>query len=118
MDITFEQLPKAVTELFGEVLSIKQLLIEQSSKPQPPADQWFNITELAAYLPNRPAKATIYCQVSAKTIPYHKGAKHLRFLKSEIDEWLKQGRKKTLAEIDAETDAFISSQKKKGGKNG
>jgi hypothetical protein len=39
----------------------------------------------------------------------------LRFLKSEIDQWLKQGRKKTSVELQADietaTDAFLSKRK-------
>jgi hypothetical protein len=54
--------------------------------------------------------------VNAGTIPVHKGGKKLRFLKSEIDAWLKQGRKKTLAETAAEADAYLNNHKKKGGK--
>ncbi|MDR1342763.1 MAG: helix-turn-helix domain-containing protein [Prevotellaceae bacterium] len=30
-----------------------------------------------------------------RSIPYHKKGKKLMFLKSEIDNWLKEGRRKT-----------------------
>jgi hypothetical protein len=53
--------------------------------------------------------------VNAGIIPVHKGGKKLRFLKSEIDSWLKQGRKKTLAETASEAEAYLH---KKGGNNG
>jgi predicted DNA-binding transcriptional regulator AlpA len=78
-------------------------------------DQWFSLPELCNYLPDKPAKATLYGYVSANTIPHHKGPKKLRFLKSEIDSWLKEGRKKTNVEIQAGTDAFVNSRKKKSG---
>ena len=84
--------------------------------PPPEIDRWFDISELCIYLPEKPAKATVYSQVSAKVIPFHKGAKKLRFLKSEIDAWLMQGKKNTIAEIDAETDTFLSNCKKRGAK--
>ncbi|MBK7223176.1 MAG: helix-turn-helix domain-containing protein [Saprospiraceae bacterium] len=45
------------------------------------------------YHPDKPTKATVYSWVSAVQIPVHKGGKKLRFLKSEIDTWLKQGKK-------------------------
>jgi predicted DNA-binding transcriptional regulator AlpA len=83
--------------------------------PPTESDRWFDLPELCDYLPDKPAKATVYGYVSANTIPCHKGAKKLRFLKSEIDTWLKQGRKKTVAEIEQETDQYLS--KKKGGRN-
>jgi hypothetical protein len=53
--------------------------------------------------------------VNAGTIPVHKGGKKLRFLKSEIDDFLKQGRKKTLAETASEAETYL---KNKGGNNG
>jgi hypothetical protein len=53
--------------------------------------------------------------VHSGLIPVHKGGKKLRFLKSEIDNWIKQGRKKTLAETASEAESYL---KKKGGNNG
>jgi hypothetical protein len=36
----------------------------------------------------------------------------LRFLKSEIDLWLKQGRKKTYAETAIEADEYLANKKR------
>jgi excisionase family DNA binding protein len=88
---------------------------KQSSEPQPEPDRWFDLNELCQYIPDKPSKPTVYGWVSAGTIPVHKGGKKLRFLKSEIDNWLKQGRKKTLAETASEAETYL---KKKGGNNG
>lgn len=33
------------------------------------------------------------------------------FLKSEIDNWLKEGRRKTAAEIQAEAEQFVNNRK-------
>jgi excisionase family DNA binding protein len=76
------------------------------------ADQWFDLSELCQYHPDKPSKATVYGWVNSGTIPVHKSAKKLRFLKPEIDAWLKQGRKKTLTEAAGEADAYL---KRKGG---
>lgn len=54
-------------------------------------DCWFTIAELCTYHPDKPATATVYGWVKNGLIPSHKGAKNLRFLKSEIDQWLKHG---------------------------
>jgi len=86
---------------------------KQSHNSQPTeTDRWFDLNELCNYLPDKPAKPTVYGWVHEGVIPCHKGAKKLRFLKSEIDSWLKQGRKKTLAETASEADIYL---KKKGG---
>jgi excisionase family DNA binding protein len=74
-------------------------------------DQWFDLNELCQHHPDKPSKATVYGWVNAGTIPVHKSAKKLRFLKSEIDAWLKQGRKKTLAETEVEADNYLRTKK-------
>lgn len=75
-------------------------------------DRWLDLNELCIYHPDKPSKPTVYGWVNAGIIPVHKGGKKLRFLKSEIDAFLKQGRKMTLAEISNETDSYL---KMKGG---
>jgi excisionase family DNA binding protein len=64
---------------------------------------------------DKPSKATVYGWVNAGTIPVHKGGKKLRFLQSEIDHWMKQGRRKTLNEIAGEAEQYLT--KKRGGRN-
>lgn len=111
MEITFEQLPAAFTQLFSKVENIERLL-QSKVAPQPETDQWFDLSELCNYLPDKPAKATVYGWIHTSLIPCHKGKKKLRFLKSEIDTWLMQGRKKTLSEIAGETDQHLTSKRK------
>jgi excisionase family DNA binding protein len=112
--LTFETLPKAVSHLTYEVSEIKRLLLEQSKESQPETDRWLDLNELCNYHPDKPSKPTVYGWVHAGTIPVHKGNKKLRFLKSEIDTFLKQGRKKTLAETASEAENYL---KNKGGYN-
>lgn len=77
-------------------------------------DRWFDINELCQYHPDKPSKPTVYSWVNAGSIPVHKGGKKLRFLKSEIDSWLKQGKKKTLTELASEADQYLTGKKKGG----
>lgn len=111
--LTLETLPKAFSHLVNEVGEIKRLL-QLRSEPHIETDQWFDLAELCNYLPDKPAKATVYGWVHARLIPCHKGQKKLRFLKSEIDAWLKRGRKKTNAEAASEAEAYLQSKKKRG----
>ena len=113
--LTLETLPKAFGELTNEVREIKRLLLDISDERPNETDQWLDLNELCLYHPDKPTKPTVYGWVNAGIIPVHKGGKKLRFLKSEIDNWLKQGRKKTLAETAAEADAYLTNRKKKGG---
>lgn len=113
MQITHDTLPSAVYQLHEKLNSIEALLLEKSNPPQTETDQWFDLNALCDYLPDKPAKATVYSWVHNNIISYHKGKKKLRFLKSEIDIWLKQGRRKTQAEISEEANQYLN--KKKGG---
>ena len=113
-NLTLETLPKAFTQLTNEVSEIKRLLLEKSYEQPTEPDRWFDLNELCIYHPDKPSKPTVYGWVNAGIIPVHKGGKKLRFLKSEIDNFLRQGRKKTLVETASEAENYL---KKKGGKN-
>lgn len=60
------------------------------------------------------AKQTVYGLVAQSKIPYMKRGKKLYFSRKELTEWIKQGKRKTLADIEAEADNYISSRKKRG----
>jgi excisionase family DNA binding protein len=106
-NLTLETLPKAFKHLTNEVSEIKRLLLEKSIEQPTEIDRWLDLNDLCIYLPDKPTKPTVYGWVNANTIPVHKGGKKLRFLKSEIDNWLRQGRKKTLAEIAEEANTYL-----------
>ena len=110
-NLTLETLPKAFVLLTSEVSEIKRLLLEKSNEQPAETDCWFDLTELCNYHPDKPSKPTVYGWVHSGLIPVHKGTKKLRFLKSEIDNWIKQGRKKTLAETAIEADQYLKSKK-------
>ncbi len=109
--LTLETLPKAFSHLTNEVSEIKKLLLVLSKERPSQNDQWFDLKELCVYHPDKPSKPTIYAWVNAGTIPVHKGSKKLRFLKSEIDDWLKQGRIKTLAETSLKAEQYLKYKK-------
>jgi excisionase family DNA binding protein len=111
-NLTLETLPKAFTLLTNEVSEIKRLLLEKSNEKPTETNQWFDLTELCQYIPDKPSKATVYGWVNAGVIPVHKGGKKLRFLKSEIDNWMKQGRRKTLSEIAGEAEQYLNKKKR------
>jgi len=96
--------------------SIRKIFSEYPQK-KIESDQWFNITQLCEYLPDKPKRSTVYGWVHSKKIPFHKKSKALIFLKSEICLWLKEGLHKTAAELEkdvnAETDKFLTSKKRR-----
>lgn len=91
--------------------SIRKVLSTQQAEQPTETDRWFDLNELCNYHPDKPSKPTVYGWVYASSIPVHKGGKKLRFLKSEIDNWLRQGKKKTLAETASEAEHYFKTKK-------
>lgn len=108
--ITLETLPKAFMHLLEEVKEMKVLLIQKNQEPLSDTEQWFDLVELCNYHPDKPKPATVYGWVFAGKIPVNKGGKKLRFLKSEIDEWLKQGRKATNLESSLKAEQYLKNK--------
>lgn len=114
--ITFNTLPEAVAQLHRKLTHIENLLFQQSQSSKISEDRWFDLDQLMAYDPEKRSKPTFYRYVQEKIIPFHKKGKKLTFLKSEIDLWLKEGRRKTIEEIESEAIDFLISNKKGGRK--
>lgn len=104
-------MPKAMAYLIRKVEDLEKALLEKNETPAVQVDRWLNIDELKSYLPDHPAKATIYGWVSRRKIPYHKGGKKLRFLQSDIDKWLSNGKRKSESELRDEADKYCETHK-------
>lgn len=109
--ITFEDLPQAVGLLIDKVESLERTLLTKNEQSNECSDCWFNVDELIEYLPDKPAKATVYGWVSNRQIPHHKGNKKLRFLKSEIDKWMAEGKRKSESELQEEATQYLNRKK-------
>lgn len=111
--VTFNDLPKAVTMLTKEVSELKRLLIEkQEQAPTKQPEQWLDLNDLIQYDPEKRTKPTWYSKISRNEVPHYKRGKKVYFLKSEIDEWLKQGKRKSNAEIYQEANTYLLNNKK------
>jgi len=88
--ITFENLPQAVKELHDK---IDYLLGARQEKPE--SDYFMEMDQLLQYLPDHPARQTVYQWIWKRSIPYEKHGKRLYFRKSAIDQWLANGRELT-----------------------
>lgn len=109
--LTFDQLPNAVTMLTKEVSELKSLLIEkQEQQPTQQPEQLLTIQEAAEFLSL--SVPTIYSKVSKGELPVMKRSKRLYFSRTELLEYVKAGKQKTNAEIEAEAEAYLSNKKK------
>lgn len=110
-NLTFNDLPTAVTMLTKEVSELKSLLIKKQEQPtteQP--EQFLNVQGAAEFLGL--TVPTIYSKCSRNELPFMKRSKRLYFSSKELMEYLKDGRKKSNAEIEQEAEAYFSNNKK------
>jgi excisionase family DNA binding protein len=105
MEITFEQLPKAINLLFIKLENIERLL-QNANSQQIETDNLLTIQQAAEIL--RLSVPTIYGLVSRSQIPCMKKGKRLYFSTKELTDWIKTGRKKTVSEVEIEASKFIS----------
>lgn len=109
-NLTFDQLPQAVTMLTKAVSEIKDLLISKQGEasPEKEPERLLTVQEAAQFL--NLTVPTIYSKVSKGELPVMKRSKRLYFSSTELMDYLKQGRKKSNAEIDAEANAYLSNK--------
>lgn len=109
--LTFDQLPNAVALLTEKVNELRGLLIStQEQQTKADADELLTVQEAANLL--RLSVPTIYSKVSRLQLPCMKQGKMVYFSKNELLDYLKAGKKKTFAELEAEADAYLSNNKK------
>ncbi len=107
MEITFDQLPGAVSKLSEKLDTIERLLTEQR-KPVEQHDDLLTIDQAADFLSL--TKPTLYSKVSRGELPYMKRGKRLYFSKDELMGYLKEGRRKTNQEIEQEAGSYLQKK--------
>ncbi|GAB2579767.1 helix-turn-helix domain-containing protein [Spirosoma areae] len=119
LPITFEQLPAAIYELGRKVDDLTGLLKTMAAQQHPPATRHFDVRELCAYLPDRPAVSSVYGLVQRGEIPFGRRGKKLIFYQPDIDLWLASKRAKTTADLSAVAEKYLSNRtilsRRKGG---
>jgi excisionase family DNA binding protein len=111
VDLTHDTLPKGVAMLIKEFSELKRLLIEKQEQLSiTTPEQLLNVQEAAQFL--NLTVPTIYSKVSKGELPVMKRSKRLYFSSTELMEYLKDGRKKSKAEIEQEAEAYFSNNRK------
>ena len=115
-NFSFDAMPQMMARIFQklEVLDEKIDALQTRTKKED-EEQWLNLKELCEYLPFHPAEQTVYGWTCSKErqIPFHKVGKNLAFLKSEIDDWLKEGKRKSISEIEKEAETYVASRRRR-----
>jgi len=110
MAMKLEDLPAAVTELLEKLGRIENLLNRNVEKPNAIRGGLLNISEAGSLLDL--SVNTLYKLVQGRKLPYSKKGKRLYFQKDELLAWVREGRKKTEAEVKEEAETgFINANK-------
>ena len=113
MNNPFEVIEARLSSIENLILDLKHspLRVEPTEHPE----QLLTIQQAAELLSL--TVPTLYSKVSKGELPVMKRSKRLYFSRTELTEYIKEGRKKSNAEIEAEAEAYLTD-KKKGLNNG
>lgn len=99
MSITLENLPAEFAQFRDEFREFKAFLTRKQEPEK--TDNPLSIDEASKFIGK--SKPTIYAYVSRNEIPHSKSGGRLYFFKSELINWIKQSKVKTIQELEEET---------------
>lgn len=107
MNNPFELIEARLSSIETLILDLKQpTKVEPTEQPE----QLLTVQEAAHFL--NLTVPTIYSKVSKGELPVMKRSKRLYFSNTELMQYLKAGRKKSNAELEAEAEAYLSNNRK------
>ena len=114
--LTFNDLPEVVQNLFNKVVGIEEMLqqlLANQPKCEPTNDKRpLSVDQACEYL-GMP-KPTFYYKVQRGEIPAVKQGKRYYIYKDELDRWLESGRKNEVPEsMDAQNSSILASHRRK-----
>ena len=101
---------KLITDISERVTANILKAVQNNNPTTEQPEQLLTIQEAAQFL--NLTVPTIYSKVSKGELPVMKRSKRLYFSSTELMEYLKEGRKKSNAEIEQEAEAYLSKNKK------
>lgn len=104
---TLEDLPKMVGKLYKKLDKIEKLLKDKSELKANGDEELLTISDASKLL--NLSVATIYTKVCKHEIPVNKQGKRLYFYKTELLDWIKSGRIKTITEMQQQVELNINS---------
>jgi len=103
-NILFEEIIQRISDQVTDNI-IKTI----NTSTTPEEDRFLTIDETAKLIDL--AKTSVYGLVHKNKIPYHKKSKRLYFLKSEILDWVKSGKKESKSELESRADEYLSKNR-------
>ena len=108
-NVSFENLPQAVSLLLEKVETLEQLLKSQQSINRVASDKPLTISQAAEFV--NLTVPTLYGFVSKRTIPFSKVGKRLYFSEAELSTWIKSGRKQSVTNLPGQPAVLVINKK-------
>ena len=108
-ELTFNELPGAITLLLERLNNIERLLLEKNNIIQQEPDQLLTIKQASEFLNLK--VNTIYGLTHRSVIPVCKQGNKLYFSKQTLMNWIKEGKRKTVSEIAIEAEQYLTKKK-------
>lgn len=105
---TFDDLPDIIDRLCFKIDNIEKLLLEKKANEEHITQELLTVTEAAHLL--KLSVATVYTKVCKNEIPANKQGKRLYFYRTELLNWIKAGRIKTIDEIRKEVEVKFNAR--------
>lgn len=105
-ELTIEKLPEAVANLTKKVDVLCDIIKNVQQHPGP--ERYLTVGGAADFLSL--SVPTIYSKVSRREIPYMKRGKRLYFLREDLENFLRNGRVKTINEMEVEADQYLAGK--------
>ena len=110
-EISFDNLPQAVAHLVNEIKIIKCLVEKTPPSEVKEPRIAIGIDEACKVVDK--AKSTVYTLSRKRILPSYKKGKKLYFFKDELLEWIENGRRKTMEEINDDSQSYFEQIKSK-----
>ena len=102
--------PKILIDSIAEKVTANILnAVKSEQQPSQQQEQLLTIQQASELL--NLSVPTLYSKVSKGELPVMKQSKRLYFSRTELIEYLKAGKRKSSAEIEAEADVYLSNKK-------
>lgn len=107
---TFDQLPEFMKRIDERLDRIEDLLSKETQLKVSEND-FINAKEASEIL--NFSLSTLYTKVCRREVPFYKQGNRLYFSRQELFDWIKEGRKKTFNDINANASKIVNAMNKK-----
>ena len=110
MEITFENLPKAITLILYELTQLRELISQNKIEPIASEKEMLNVAEVANILRLHPT--TVSQKLKNGLLPGQKKGKIWYIFANELTDYLMKSDLKSQKELNLEADNFLVKKKK------